>query len=263
VQVIPGSTLSFSASDYRVFPTANFARTGIPFPNRSMGQDVGSRKSITQGRTLNMRLLTTAGIGVLSLLLGIPAMSAQDDAKPKADESRPETSPDTAKPSKQAPANEDKQEMKQDQNNPPKDDKQTKEEKKEDKDAAKAAKENGAAPGGTQPNAHPANGQSTNGQAANAQSANAHTANGQSARIPDKDFKAHFGRQHTLVINQPVIVQGQPRFQYSGYWFVISDPWPVGWAYTDSCYIDYIDGEYFLFDLLHPGVQIALVVVVA
>jgi hypothetical protein len=196
-----------------------------------------------------MRLLTTAGIGVLSLLLGIPAVSAQDDTKPKTEEPRPEASPDTAKPPKQAPADQDKQEMKQDQNNPPKDDKQTKEEKKEQKDAAKAAKENGggAPANGAQANAHPAHGQ---------------TANGQSGRIPDKDFKAHFGKQHTFVVNQPTIVQGQPRFQYSGYWFVISDPWPVGWAYTDSCYIDYIDGEYFLFDLLHPGVQIALVVVV-
>jgi hypothetical protein len=198
-------------------------------------------------RPLKTRLLTTAGIGVLSLLLGIPAVSAQDD-KPKSDDARPEASPDAAKPPKQAPA-EDKQEMKQDQNNLPKDDKQTKEENKQDKDAAKAAKDNG----GTPANAHPASGQAANG----------HPASGQSARIPDKDFKAHFGKQHTFVVNQPTIVEGQPRFQYSGYWFVISDPWPTGWAYTDSCYIDYIDGEYFLFDLLHPGVQIALVVIVA
>jgi hypothetical protein len=80
-------------------------------------------------------------------------------------------------------------------------------------------------------------------------------------RIPDDKFRAHFGRQHTLVINKTTVVNGQPRFQYSGYWFTIVDPWPVGWAYTDQCYIDYIDGEYFLFDLLHPGVQIAITVV--
>jgi hypothetical protein len=83
----------------------------------------------------------------------------------------------------------------------------------------------------------------------------------QSGRIPDDKFRAHFGRQHTVVIKQPTIVEGQPRFQYSGYWFTIVDPWPVGWAYTDQCYIDYVDGEYFLFDLLHPGVRIALTVV--
>jgi hypothetical protein len=79
--------------------------------------------------------------------------------------------------------------------------------------------------------------------------------------IPDDKFRANFGRQHTVVINKPVIVEGQPRFQYGGYSFNIVDAWPVGWAYTDQCYIDYVDGEYFLFDLLHPGVRVAIVVV--
>ena len=58
-----------------------------------------------------------------------------------------------------------------------------------------------------------------------------------------------------------MIIEGAPRFQYSGYWFEIVDPWPAEWLYTDDCYIDYVDGEYFLFDLLHPGVRIALFVV--
>jgi hypothetical protein len=83
---------------------------------------------------------------------------------------------------------------------------------------------------------------------------------GKSARIPDDKFKAHFGRSHSFSAKS-VIVQGQPQFQYGGYSFQLVEAWPVGWAYTDSCYIDYIDGEYFLFDLLHPGVQIAIVVV--
>ena len=39
------------------------------------------------------------------------------------------------------------------------------------------------------------------------------------------------------------------------------DPWPVEWVYTDDCYIEYIDGDYFLFDVLHPGVRVALFVV--
>jgi hypothetical protein len=79
--------------------------------------------------------------------------------------------------------------------------------------------------------------------------------------IPDDKFRSNFGREHTVVINRPVIVEGQPRFQYGGYWFNIVDAWPVGWAYTDQCYIDYVDGEYFLFDLLHPGVRVAIIVV--
>jgi hypothetical protein len=57
------------------------------------------------------------------------------------------------------------------------------------------------------------------------------------------------------------VVEGAPRFAYGGYNFVLVQPWPAGWAYTDDCYIDYVDGEYFLFDLLHPGVRIAINVV--
>jgi len=83
---------------------------------------------------------------------------------------------------------------------------------------------------------------------------------GKSAHIPDDKFRAHFGRQHTFKVQKPVVVSGQTQFVYEGYTFVFADPWPVGWAYTDDCYVDYIDGEYFLFDLAHPGVRIALFV---
>jgi hypothetical protein len=81
------------------------------------------------------------------------------------------------------------------------------------------------------------------------------------ARIPQDKFRAHFGREHTFVINQPVIVEGVPRFQVSGFWFEIIEPWPVGWLYTDPCYIDFIDDTYFLFNPLHPGVRVAIFVV--
>jgi hypothetical protein len=84
----------------------------------------------------------------------------------------------------------------------------------------------------------------------------------QGGHIPDDKFRANFGRSHTVVIHQPVVVEGQPRFQFGGYWFAMVDPWPVGWAYTDNCYIDYVNGEYVLFDLLHPGVSIVVTVVV-
>ena len=83
----------------------------------------------------------------------------------------------------------------------------------------------------------------------------------QGGHIPDDRFRANFGRQHTFAIGQPVIVEGTPRFQYGGYWFVIAQPWPVGWAYTDVVYVDYIDGEYFLLSPVHPGVQIAINVI--
>ncbi len=84
---------------------------------------------------------------------------------------------------------------------------------------------------------------------------------GKSAHIPEDKFRANFGRSHTFVIQRPVVVEGRPGFVYGGYSFVLVDAWPADWAYTDDCYVDYIDGEYFLFDLLHPGMRIALFVV--
>lgn len=83
---------------------------------------------------------------------------------------------------------------------------------------------------------------------------------GKGGHIPDDKFRAQFGRSHTFRATQ-VIVRGRPQFQYGGYNFELVDAWPAGWAYTDECYIDYIDGEYFLIDLLHPGMQIAVIVV--
>ena len=84
---------------------------------------------------------------------------------------------------------------------------------------------------------------------------------GKGGRIPDDKFRAQFGREHRFRVSRPTVVEGQLRFQYGGYWFVIVDPWPAGWLYTDECYIDYVDDQYYLFDVLHPGVSIVLTVV--
>jgi hypothetical protein len=80
-------------------------------------------------------------------------------------------------------------------------------------------------------------------------------------RITEEEFRAHFGRPHTFVINRPVFVDNRPRFQYSGYWFEIVDPWPADWAYSDACYIDYVDDSYYLLDPYHPGMRLAIIVV--
>jgi DNA mismatch repair ATPase MutL len=88
---------------------------------------------------------------------------------------------------------------------------------------------------------------------------------GSGGRIPDKDYKAHFGQEHKFsarqVVTTTTIVPNQTRFVYTGYTFVFVDPWPAEWAMDDDCYIDYIDGEYYLLDLDHPGVQIELAIV--
>ncbi|HTW30542.1 MAG TPA: hypothetical protein VMD76_02625 [Candidatus Sulfotelmatobacter sp.] len=79
-------------------------------------------------------------------------------------------------------------------------------------------------------------------------------------RIDDAHFRQHFGSGHHFAIKHVEVVGGHPHFAYGGYNFEVVQAWPAGWAYTDQCYIDFIDGEYFLFDLAHPGVRVAVVV---
>src|SRR5262249_7857383 len=88
---------------------------------------------------------------------------------------------------------------------------------------------------------------------------------GKSMHIPDAKFKASFTRHHSFRVNQVIretrVVPGQTQFVYSGYTFIVLDPWPAEWLFTDDCYIDYLDDDYFLFDAFHPGIRIALLVV--
>lgn len=88
---------------------------------------------------------------------------------------------------------------------------------------------------------------------------------GRSVHIPDDKFKQTFGREHrfsvTRVVHETTIVPNQTQFVYGGYTFVFVESWPAEWAYTDDCYIDYVDGDYFLFDAVHPGIRIALFVI--
>jgi hypothetical protein len=82
-----------------------------------------------------------------------------------------------------------------------------------------------------------------------------------SGRIPDDRFRASFGSGHNFHMGNPVLVGGYSRFQYSGFWFGFVQPWPVGWYYTDDVYIDYVDGEYYMYNPYHPGARFAISVV--
>ena len=88
---------------------------------------------------------------------------------------------------------------------------------------------------------------------------------GKSAHIPDTQFKAKFGHQHSFTVNrvvtQTTVVPNQTQFVYGGYTFVFLDPWPAAWVFTDDCYIDYVDDQYFLFDPVHPEIRVSLLVV--
>jgi hypothetical protein len=181
-----------------------------------------------------MRAFRLLNIAFFTVLIGVSAaVYAQDekpqDDKPKAEEPKQQ---DTARPADKqddmkAPRQDDAKAAKQDKN----------EQKQEEKQSRDDMKQNDMK---TQAHAQPA---------------------GQGGRIPDDKFRAHFGRGHTFHPSRPQVVNGQPQFQYGGYSFIMVEAWPVGWAYSDDCYIDYVDGEYFLFDLLHPGVRISLTVV--
>ena len=194
-----------------------------------------------------MKRFGVVSTAVLFLLLGTQVavyaqQEQQDEAKPRQQE-EPKPTPE-AKPTKPKNAKPAQQEASKPEDrkggNPPQ-----KELEKRAQDETKKTQEEQAKP--SQHQQRPLKGQSV--------------AENRGGRIPEDHFRAHFGREHTFVINRPVIVESRPRFQYSGYWFEIVEPWPAGWAYTDDCYIDYIDDTYYLFDPLHPGVRLVVLVV--
>jgi hypothetical protein len=77
-------------------------------------------------------------------------------------------------------------------------------------------------------------------------------------RISDDHFRAHFGREHYFAVGHVTMEAGHPHFGYGGYRFEIGQPWPARWAYTDHCYIDFVEGRYFLFNARYPGVRVAV-----
>jgi hypothetical protein len=79
--------------------------------------------------------------------------------------------------------------------------------------------------------------------------------------ITSARFSASFGSSHQFRMSRPVIYQGYSRFNYGGYYFGFYDPWPADWGYSDNVYVDYIDGQYYLIDLAHPGMRLVVNVV--
>lgn len=79
-------------------------------------------------------------------------------------------------------------------------------------------------------------------------------------RIDDAHYRAHFGADHHFAIHHVQRINGREGFSYGGYQFAFAQPWPGGWSYNDNCYIEFVDGQYYLYDLSHPGIRIMLVV---
>ncbi|HWW14085.1 MAG TPA: hypothetical protein VN310_05440 [Candidatus Dormibacteraeota bacterium] len=79
-------------------------------------------------------------------------------------------------------------------------------------------------------------------------------------RIADEHFRERFGHEHHFAVRHVTVVEGRPHFGYGGYSFEMAERWPTRWAYADDCYIDYVGGGYYLFNLRHPGVRVAVTV---
>src|SRR5579872_5979068 len=86
----------------------------------------------------------------------------------------------------------------------------------------------------------------------------AQRAEGNRGRIPDDRYKANFGREHTFRVNRGDF--NNHRFQYGGYWFGVSAPWPNNWLYTQDVYVIDINGVYYLCNPVYPDVNVELIV---
>lgn len=195
----------------------------------------------------------------------------QEPAKPeKQEEAKPPKQEPQAKPEKQQDPKPPKQESqakpeKQQEPKAAKQEPQAKPEKQEQAKAAKPAHEQPAKAAKQQPQSKPGNQQHAQRTEAEQQRQRSVPALRlsvrSSARIPDDRFRSNFGEGHRFVINEPVIVGGYSRFQYSGFWFGFVEPWPDGWYYTDDVYVDYIDGGYYLINPYYPGARVGISVI--
>lgn len=82
--------------------------------------------------------------------------------------------------------------------------------------------------------------------------------------IPQDRFSRYFGSQNWFRMNsRPTMYMGYPRFSYSGFSFLLLDPYPEywgdNWYATDDVYVDYDDG-YYLYNRRHPSVRLAITV---
>jgi hypothetical protein len=85
-------------------------------------------------------------------------------------------------------------------------------------------------------------------------------------RISTTSYRNHFGPRHGFrMASYPMmVVGGFPRFQFSGLWFSVIDPWPeywsAGWYGEDDLFIESWGGGYYLLNRRHPADRIAIVV---
>jgi hypothetical protein len=75
-------------------------------------------------------------------------------------------------------------------------------------------------------------------------------------RITNEHYTASFGSEHRFHVNRGDY--DHRRFDYGGYSFGFIDPWPMGWGYEDDVYVVYVDGGYYMYDVVHPGIRLSI-----
>jgi hypothetical protein len=75
-------------------------------------------------------------------------------------------------------------------------------------------------------------------------------------RISDAHYASSFGAEHRFHVSRGD--HEHRRFQYGGYSFGFVDPWPIGWGYSDDVYVMYINGGYYMYDPVQPGIRISI-----
>lgn len=209
-----------------------------------------------------MKLRYILGATALSFILAGTAypQQEQEKEKPQQEEQKPAEKPKTQQKQEQQSAKQQQGEQKQEQKNEQKQEKQTarqpgeqpKQSEQPNRERQDQQKQL------TKQQQEEQNQQQRQQQVAKQQRTDERDQHSDHAqgRIPDDRFRASFGREHHFRVGHV----DNRRFQYGGYWFSFNEGWPAGWAYTDDFYIDFIDGQYYLIDLTHPGVQLLLVV---
>ena len=222
-----------------------------------------------------MKLITVISAGVLSLALvaACPAFAQEQHEEEKSKPSgQEEKRAQPEKPAKQAqpekPAKQAQPEKSAKQAQPEKSAKQAQPATKQEKPSAQ--RENNAKPAEKNArqensNAKPAeknarqdnnNSKPANKNVQQQQQQHASAGHNGVSRIPQDRYQSNFGREHTFRVSQGDYQNH--RFQYGGYWFGFSDPWPSNWLYTQDVFVIEIDGVYYLCNASYPGVNVAL-----
>jgi hypothetical protein len=198
------------------------------------------------------RKFTLAATALLVLGTGLPAHARQDKPQEDKQEHSQGTTPEQAKP----PAR-DKKAAVNPQEHPKTENPKPPQEKAPGQDAhATPPAKNIRQDDRNTSSVHANNGQSQM-RADPAHTDTTHAGQGRAhGKIDDAHYTAHFGSAHRFRVSEGDF--RNHRFAYGGYDFVFIDPWPTAWAYSDDVYVVYVDGGYYMYDVVHPGLRIAV-----